>query len=844
MLQRDGSASSSDDDRGSRGAASPRTHPERLRESEAESAAGESAVRSAQSRATEDEARRHRAQSERRSDSESGESSENERRPRRNDGGRERGVSRAERPLSPSEGESSESGEKRETLLDPNRGSRGHDNLPRSEVRRDGDRSGDSRVHFTDPTARRDGRERRKWSAEHPISSKESEVELASTDWRRAAQRRALRNSDRAKRQPTAADHSADASGSSSSDGRPRRRRAGRERAKPAPEPKGAAERRREWESRRGEDDSRDDHRRQTHVHNLSPASPEPFARPSLAASQQWLARPDAKIDAESLEAITREIAMYNHKHWSAGANQLIGRNVEGEERSLLETLKHLNMNAVARKASFVPLSSSRSERWDPMEPDVSGMERSGINQRTRDGAERTYAPGSLPKVRTAINRWLQYTHGEAHVACLRPRISRDQGNQFLKECYLKMNFIAWCTLTGCSVRTAEGYFSLIQSWHKDQMGYHIAESECFTDHQFSRVNRGLRHLLPHKSMHRIAHPTSINEPVLRASLGEVLRIYDEGPLDRSRLQRIRLVLSGNPSYWAGTFKKDLYDDLFYSALTEFMTDGLLRPSEALPNMKDSNGKRVRSLIHRDDVSFEFGADGKLRKVQVMITPIKQSGSRIGSTEKVPIPVAADRGGTLRSAELLHILTALSPVSAEEAATTPLFRYAKELVEMSAKEKKYHTWISHDRVMRWYRDRARAAGVQHVDLIKMHSFRIGGATAMMAAGISAEEIKTRGRWASDVYQIYCRVCEGRLLEISKAMSNVRTDSFIGRGDSFFSFAAGANKDLPADVDTEAAGTMDEQADEDELMSEAYSDDEEMGEFGDDDDDDEDYVDEP
>ena len=197
----------------------------------------------------------------------------------------------------------------------------------------------------------------------------------------------------------------------------------------------------------------------------------------------------------------------------------------------------------------------------------------------------------------------------------------------------------------------------------------------------------------------------------------------------------------------------------------------------------------------------------------------------------MPIPVAANRGGTLRSAELLHILTALSPVSAEEAATTPLFRYAKELVEMSAKEKKYHTWISHDRVMRWYRDRARAAGVQHVDLIKMHSFRIGGATAMMAAGISAEEIKTRGRWASDVYQIYCRVCEGRLLEISKAMSNVRTDSFIGRGDSFFSFAAGANKDLPADVDTEAAGTMDEQANEDELMSEACSDDEEMGEFG-------------
>ena len=47
------------------------------------------------------------------------------------------------------------------------------------------------------------------------------------------------------------------------------------------------------------------------------------------------------------------------------------------------------------------------------------------------------------------------------------------------------------------------------------------------------------------------------------------------------------------------------------------------------------------------------------------------------------------------------------------------------------------------------------------------------------------------------------------------------------GDSFFSFAAGANKDSPAVVDTEAAGTVDEQANE--------HDDEERGEFGDDDD---------
>ena len=76
------------------------------------------------------------------------------------------------------------------------------------------------------------------------------------------------------------------------------------------------------------------------------------------------------------------------------------------------------------------------------------------------------------------------------------------------------------------------------------------------------------------------------------------------------------------------------------------------------------------------------------------------------------------------------------------------------------------------------------------------------------------------------------------------MNRIEPSNWKGPRWSDRSFAAGANKDSPAIVDTEAAGTVGEQADEDELMDEACSDDEEMGEFGDDDDDDEDYVDEP
>ena len=143
------------------------------------------------------------------------------------------------------------------------------------------------------------------------------------------------------------------------------------------------------------------------------------------------------------------------------------------------------------------------------------------------------------------------------------------------------------------------------------------------------------------------------------------------------------------------------------------MTDGLLRPSEALPNTKDPvTGETIRSYIHHGDVSFTFDKrTQKLVKVQVMVTPIKQYGEKVGSTDKVPVVVAAFRGGNLRSAELLHILLSLSPSKKGQELTTPVFRYAREMVEMSPRDRHYHQWISHRRVMGWCRSRCEAAGV-------------------------------------------------------------------------------------------------------------------------------------
>ena len=44
------------------------------------------------------------------------------------------------------------------------------------------------------------------------------------------------------------------------------------------------------------------------------------------------------------------------------------------------------------------------------------------------------------------------------------------------------------------------------------------------------------------------------------------------------------------------------------------------------------------------------------------------------------------------------------------------------------------------------------------DLFGAQSYRIGGASALFAAGANETVIRTMGRWSSDLYRLYVRAC--------------------------------------------------------------------------------------
>ena len=136
-------------------------------------------------------------------------------------------------------------------------------------------------------------------------------------------------------------------------------------------------------------------------------------------------------------------------------------------------------------------------------------------------------------------------------------------------------------------------------------------------------------------------------------------------------------------------------------------------------------------------------------------------------------------------AELLdvHFHVAPCPEGAEE--TTPAIRFPVEKIDgLNRTQKKSLGNITMKKAMGWYHAKCEAAGVPDHKLHMPHSFRISGATILFGMGVTEEEIKAMGRWASDCYRIYCRLSKERLLELSQKMGSSQPSQFVNGSQGF------------------------------------------------------------
>jgi hypothetical protein len=80
--------------------------------------------------------------------------------------------------------------------------------------------------------------------------------------------------------------------------------------------------------------------------------------------------------------------------------------------------------------------------------------------------------------------------------------------------------------------------------------------------------------------------------------------------------------------------------------------------------------------------------------------------------------------------------------------------------------------LRYDTVMATVKELMRAIGEDPSEF-GTHSLRIGGATALFAAGASETVIRTMGRWSSDIHRLYVRACFEQCCEWTKKAGSTR-----------------------------------------------------------------------
>ena len=163
---------------------------------------------------------------------------------------------------------------------------------------------------------------------------------------------------------------------------------------------------------------------------------------------------------------------------------------------------------------------------------------------------------------------------------------------------------------------------------------------------------------------------------------------------------------------------------------------GLLRGAEV--GLPDGESFNALKHLKRADIRFVWD-DGVLT---VLLRVHARKGKMLTGKHNT---VYLRSGGTLIDPviELLRMVQ-MDPVPKDQESSTPLFRSARGAAftrrDVAAMVKALMKSIGLDPAM-----------------FGAHSLRIGGATAALAAGVSPTLIRISWRWASDVYEIYCRL---------------------------------------------------------------------------------------
>jgi hypothetical protein len=364
----------------------------------------------------------------------------------------------------------------------------------------------------------------------------------------------------------------------------------------------------------------------------------------------------------------------------------------------------------------------------------------------------------------TGVRWWLKFClFGRSTLPFTRLTASSPLADRLAAE-ELFMDFAIWlavCRPSGrpISVRTIKKYLSQVRAWHLRTFRTHLCG-----DLDYKQLADMLKGVCRH-----VKQPPKLRRWGVRTQdLAEAIRRY---------------LSSGS------------VEDENWRAALEVAFCGLLRGAEV--SLQDGEEFDPGRHLTRADVKFRTDSDGRVYAV-IRMRPAK---GKPGQGKSVPL-ILGGGGSMLDPVRALRRLFAMDPVAPEDEATTPLFRRASgaaiRVAETRDVVKALMALLGLD---------ARRFGA--------HSLRIGGASAALAAGLSPAAIRAAGRWASDVYELYCRCSRQSAALMASVIGSTSYDD-LERGVEF------ADEELLLTPDELPYGTVQDFV-EDDLIDDALAD---------------------
>ena len=323
-------------------------------------------------------------------------------------------------------------------------------------------------------------------------------------------------------------------------------------------------------------------------------------------------------------------------------------------------------------------------------------------------GLDHASIDGKRGKLHTGVKAWFAFVEGDMKQSAHRPMEHTAPLYARLQEEVLAMRFVcALIEVRGISVRSAANYFSAVQGWHLREHGVKLGGGIAFG--RLPQMLKGLRR--------------QFGDPAPRTRRGI-------SPQQLRRAMDLRL----DP--------RDPWHANIRAALA-CAFQGLLRSSEFALD----RGKTFESTRHISRADIKTLTD---KVAELMMAPCKNMQNLHGKT----CPLVIGAGGEFIDAVAeLHNMLRVDPRRVGQLdELTPLFRHPGTYEPLRTFE-----------VMNITRELMASIGENPADF-GTHSYRIGGATALFAAGADETVIRTMGRWSSDIYRLYVRACFERCTE--------------------------------------------------------------------------------